>query len=439
MKISKSKLIALIEQSIDEMAMDFDTPDRPHQNVTRDLEIGNTPFKKVPLPSTGREPNQNFQELLASERYKQIVQKVRQYTGLNVPLQSNLPQLSGMMMMAHRKIVSLEQNHRRELERLAVDLVKKEMGIPEGAINFDAKIIGLGEIDTSKYQMSSDEEQNETNLEIEEDLMNDLESLNMEKAKRRLINAIMQGASKRGHYMYHYVSDEISNIVGDDQIINLYGILMSINDSLYWQLSNEDMKMMMSGPGGHGGQEEVDRNTNPPTVKARGVNFPILVHELIKGVMEIFAIQGRPQDDEGSEDEETWSKISKSEDTLDAESWDLRLGPAIWDRIRMQFPEDILTDENKAELQNYLLTAIFKLEARKFLVFMKEVINGTQTGKRLMNELMDGINQMFQEQDYEESINQFQDDLDDVSDSTDDDELDDFLSQFGITRPDDDE
>jgi hypothetical protein len=316
----------------------------------------------------------------------------------------------------------------------------KEMGIPEGALQFDAKIVGMGEIDTQNFNREMQQQPNIEPVDIEQDLMSDLESMTMEKAKRRLINNMIQGASKKGHYMYHYVADKIREITGSDRIIGQYGILMSINDTLYWQLSDETMKMMMGGPeggGSVGGKEEVRRNTNPPTIVARGVNFPILVHELIKGVMELFAIQGRPTDEEGNEDTEAWSEIEGSEDTLEKEMWDLRLGPAIWERIRSQYPENLLTDENKIELQNYLLVEIFKLPAKQFLVFMREVISGSDGGKRLMNELMDGIDKLLKNQDYQDAIDAFNEDLNDITDNTDDDDLSDFLGGLGIRLSDD--
>jgi hypothetical protein len=301
----------------------------------------------------------------------------------------------------------------------------------------------MGEIDTDNFNREMEQQQpNIDPVDIEQDLMGDLETMTIEKAKRRLINNMIQGASKKGHYMYHYVADKIREITGSESLIGQYGILMSINDSLYWQLSDETMKAMMGGGGAEGsvgGKEEVDRNTTPPTIVARGLNFPILVHELIKGVMELFAIQGRPKDEEGNEDAETWSDVESSEDTLEKEMWDLRLGPAIWDRVRRQFPDEILIDENKYELQNYLLVEIFKLPAREFLVFMKEVISGSENGKRLMNELMAGVDQMFKDQDYQAAIAAFNDDLENINDETDDDDLGDFLGSLGIRMSDDDE
>ena len=443
MEFSKKDLLSLLKENITEMPMDFDSPDRPHPEIQSKLSQGDTPLKKVPLPSTGEEPNKNFQELLASERYKQVIQKVREYTGVQTPVmgEQGVMPLAGMMMAAHNEIIQTERNHRQELEQLAIELVKKEMSIPEGKLQFDAKIVGLGEINTDDFNREMNQEPNIEPVDIEHDLADDLSTLNLEKAKRRLINTMIQGASKRGHYMYHYVADKIREITGSENLLNQYGVLMSINDTLYWQLSDETMKMMMGGGGSEGsvgGKEEVKRETNPPTIVARGINFPVLVHELIKGVMELFAIQGRPKDEEGNEDE-NWEDIEKSEDTLEKEVWDLRLGPAIWDRIRRQFPEDILIDENRVHLQNYLLVTIFRLPAKEFLVFMKEVLSGSVTGTRFMTELLEGVDQMFRDQDYQDAMAQFNDDIEEVADNTDEDDLNDFLNDLGITLSDDDE
>lgn len=442
MKFKKKDLISLLED-INEMPMDFDTEDRPFQGIQNKLSTGDTPLKKVPLPQTGDETNKNFQELLASERYRQVIAKVREYTGLQTPIkgEEGIMPLVQMMMQAHNEIIQTEANHRQELEQLAVELVKKEMSIPEGKLQFDAKIVGLGEINTDNFNREMEEEPNMDPVNIEQDLADDLDTMDLEKAKRRLINSMIQGASKKGHYMYHYVADKIAEITGSNALLNQYGILMSINDSLYWQLSDDTMKMMMGGGGAGGsvgGKEEVRRNTNPPTIVARGVNFPILVHELIKGVLELFAIQGRPKDEEGNEDPR-WSEIEQSEDTLEKEVWDLRLGPSIWDRIRRQFPDEILIDENKFALQNYLMVSIFRLPAKEFLVFTKEVLSGSENGKRFMAELLQGIDQMLRNQDYQEAMSNFNEDLEQVTDDVDDDDLRNFLGDIGIQLSDDDD
>lgn len=415
MQINKKNLLSLIENNIKEMAMDFDTPDRPDQGLQDKLSQGETPFKKVPLPSTGQEPNKNFQEILASERYRQVVNNLRRYLGDRTPVQRGMEgvmQLQMTLMNAHNTVVQIERNHREQLEQLAVELVMKEMGIPEGAIEYDAKIVGMGEIDMSDFQHDEENEENPEQIEIENEIeiFNDVQNLDLEKAKRRMINSIIQGASKKGHYMFHLVPERLEQITGNPNILNLYGTLMSINDINYWQISDELIKGLGGSAAGKESAEGPEEEGGPGKVIARGINFPVLVHELIKGTLELFALQGRPED--GFED------VESTEDTLEKEMWDLRLGPAIWDRIRNQFPEEILTDENKVELQNYLLVEIFKLPAKKFLVLVKELLSGSDRGKRMMNELMDGINKMFNDQEYEDSVSMFRDDLDDATEET---------------------
>ena len=138
MQFSKKKLLSLIQENLNEMPMDFDSQDRPDQGVQDDLAAGETPLQKIPFPETGEEPNKNFQELLASERYKQVVAKMRQYTGTNATIRGTqgMTPLMQQMMSAHNQILQFEQNHRRELEQLAVELVMKELGIPEDATVF---------------------------------------------------------------------------------------------------------------------------------------------------------------------------------------------------------------------------------------------------------------------------------------------------------------
>jgi hypothetical protein len=392
------------------MAINFTTNDRFDKGVEEKLQLEETPLKIIPFPKTGDEPNKNFQEQLASERYAQVIEKIRLYTNLDTTIvgKQGLNQYIGEMMESVYKIVELETPHREQLEELGINLVKKEMGIPEGVIQFDAKIIGFESIETNDFNMNKPEEpQNPVNIEQQE-INDESEVFKLECAKRRCINAIIQGASKRGHYMYHYVEQEIIDIVDNSSVIGMYGKMMSVNDALYWHLPDNSLEMM-AAEGSIAGKEEVDRTTEPPTIKVRAINFPALIHELIKGILELFSHQGEP------EDKDLFVKVMQQEDLLHKEMWDLRLGPSMWDRIRSQFPEEILVDETLIEHQNYLITEIFKLPAKTFLIFIKEVLTGSDKGKKYMSKLMKNVY---------ENINQSEVLLDDSDDNDDDDDDD---------------
>jgi len=485
MHITKKNLLSLLKQNLNEMAMDFDSADRPHSDVTGALSTGNTPLKKIPLPRTSGNPHNNFQELLASERYKEVIRNVRRYTGVEDTLSSNPNRrLLGMMMDAHNQIIRIERDHKEELIRLAVELVCKDMGVNEGDLNFKVKLTDSSEINTNEFNRDQPNEENPEEVEPggdeddeeqpqqpqqqgnreEEQIFFSLERLNLERAKQRLLNAITQGASKRGHYMYHMVEEELRQITGSDQLINLYGIMMSINDTNYWQMGNnvianlqssvagtvdvhipnvgdDDQEDMEGGDGDDDGGDEnqngggfimipEDPNPEAPTITVIGVNFPVLLHELIKGVLKVFKAHGQSDPSKNNE-KELYRQVAKHENTLEKEVWDLRLGPAIWTRLRESFPIEVLEENNK-DLQNYLFMNIFSLPAKKFLVFMKEVISGSDNGKRLIATMVQSIKQMFRDEDYKEAIGSFNDELDDATDETDEGDLGDWLGNLGI-------
>ena len=232
-----------------EMPMDFDGQDRPHPDYEDILNRQETPFKKVPFPQTGRQ-DQNFQELLGSESFREIIQKYKQYNNDNTPINQN------SVMGLYRKqatvldqISRLEEPHREELSNLAVELVKKQFSIPDGVLNFDAKIVGdPNQISKEGFENDQPNEENPEAPNIDDEpIFNtidlpDTELQKLEKAKRRLVNATLQGAARVGQYMFHMVEDEIANIVGNNNAPMLYGQMMSMNDLNYWLFPEQLVK-----------------------------------------------------------------------------------------------------------------------------------------------------------------------------------------------------
>ena len=130
MKLTENDFSKRVMKKLSEMAMDFDTPDRPDPDIQRKLKAGEMPLKKVPMPATGREPNQNFQELLASERYKQTVERVRRYAGLGPEqtIQGNIVSLTRSAIAAIDRIIDIEAPHIHELRRISNKISNKRNG-----------------------------------------------------------------------------------------------------------------------------------------------------------------------------------------------------------------------------------------------------------------------------------------------------------------------
>ena len=395
----------MAKKRIQEAPIDYgDRPERMDPELERKLGTGETPFGTHPgfpkLKPTAK--YRNFEEIIASKRFKDVVDKVKQYTGVRQVTGNALQQLMMSMMQAYNRIQSIESRHRNELERLAVDLVVKETGVPPDAFQYDVKIVGMGEIDLSamaKQSETPDEEEIEQQFGVNpteemEDFMSAMEKFDLEKAKRRFINALIQGSAKKSHYMFVLVKDELDRM--DPNLLNLYGVLMSVNDLLYWMLPDQQLQAAAGSGQMGGGSEEIDDQTDPPTIKVRALTFPIAVHELVKGIMDVIGTQGLPDDPRQSE------MIMGETDTLPNEIWDLRLGPVLWEKLTESFPDEVF-EEGKRHIQHYLFTRFSRLSASEFFALSKKILRGDDEAKIILQRMVNDIMSELKKQDLSDS------------------------------------
>lgn len=421
--------------------IEYDGPERMDPTVQSKIERGETPLSTSPGFPEQEEGQSKFEEIIASKRFKDVVDKVKMYTGIqDISGPNTFSRLTSLLMNAVYKIKEIENGNEEYLENLAVDLIKKEMGLPDNAFIFDVELMsGMGQISSEKMNKVSKEPTEEEveqafgeDIEdIEEDLENFMaafESFDMEKAKRRFINSLIQGASKKGHYMFTLVEEELNRISPD--LLNLYGVLMSVNDLLYWIMPEETiMRASASGDGVQGSEEVIPDPDDPEdgtaTIKVKGLFFPVLIHELLKGVYEALGTAGLPDDPKQAE------MVMSSQDTLPYEVWDLRLGPVIWEKFLDTYPDKIFAEDMK-EIQNYLFSKISALSSEQFFELARQILSGSQDGKKALNAMVDEIIQQIEKEDYDEAMYRRELDVDDF-------DLDDFLDGLGIGAPDDED
>ena len=381
--ISKREFVKLTEAPID-----YEGPERMAGDVERKILSKQTPYSNFPaMPKMDRD----FVELISSKRFKDSVEKVRMAMGDTRIIQGGnaLMQLMMTVGQAMQRLVMIQSQNKEELEALAVELVKNELGIPDGAMQFDAELVmqpmGAAQGIQSEPEMPSEEEV--------EELMGDIENFNLERAKRRFINSLIQGAAFKGGHMYNLVRDEINAI--NPQLMNLYAVTQALMEHAYWIFP--DMEGMAGSGGGQMGQSEVDEETDPPTVKARAVTFPLLVHELVKGVYEIFGTHGLPDDPRQQE------MILSAEDTLPAEIWDSRLGPVFWEKFLATYPLELF-DDDKKHIQHYLFMRFSALNAEEFMRVAKLILKGDPQGEKFIQGMVNEIVKELKEQDYKDAM-----------------------------------
>jgi hypothetical protein len=400
-----------INKTLSEAPVGYEGPERMGRDIEDKINQRQTPFHGNPaIP----EEQRDFIEVISEKRFKDSVEKVARYLGNTQPLQgpNAFQNLMGIAMQSLQQVMQIQGPHKRELERLAVELVKKEMGIPEGALQFDVQLVSgpMGAASGMKTQASNPSQADITNAfqnvdelkDFVDDFVDEFERFNLEKAKRRFINSLIQGAAFKGGHMYVLLQRELNNI--DPRLMNLYGLNQSLMEHLYWVFPN--MENMAGSGGGQLGQSEVDDQTDPPTVKVRAGTFPLLIHELVKGVMEVFGTHGLPDDPRQQE------MILGSEDTLPSEIWDSRLGPIFWEKFVEAYPDELFEDDMK-HIQHYLFMRFSQLNAKEFSRVAQLILKGDPKGKQFIQRMVNDIVTDLKNQAYENSMGNSEDDEDD--------------------------
>ena len=413
------------------------TPERMDPNLERKLASPDSLYATNPAMKKGAADVQR----LVSDRFQKVTDKLRQVTGIQ-DLSSNQVQkmIYQEMMRKLPNIMRIEANHKDELIELAIQSSLDEGEVPEGRYQIEAD---LGMPDTGNFRMEPEDEEDEEEDKEEKlkfpsfdlDELTDEEILELEKHKRNIINALIQGAAKKGHYLFQKPEVKSRLDAIDPSLYRDYLGIMAINDFLYFSMEQMIEQMSQTGQGvagkvelGDADEEEGEEGEEQPDTKiiATGIFFPILCHEIIKGLEEAKGRAGLPSDSN------LRAKVLGQTDVLSNEPMQLRIGPEIVEKLRFALPDDVFNPEYKG-LINFFHVLLYQIEAKEFLEVIGNAISEDSSkvskAKKRFEEIVEEAKQMQEEfEDYKED-----EDID--PDSNDDDDLDDFLNSLGITRP----
>jgi hypothetical protein len=411
------------------------TPERMDPNLERKLASPEGMYATNPAMKKGVEDVQR----LVSKRFQKVADKLRQVTGIQ-DLSSK--QVQGMvyqeMMRKLPNIMRIEAAHRDELIELAKEASLDDAEVPEGRYQIDAS---LGMPDTGNFRMEPEDDEDEEEEDEEKlqfpsfdlDELTDEEILELEKHKRNIINALIQGAAKKGHYLFQKPDVKSRLDAIDPSLYGDYLGIMAINDFMYFSMEQMIEQMSQTGQGvagkvelGDADDEEGEEGEEQPDTKiiATGLIFPILCHEIIKGLEEAKGRAGLPSDPGMRE------KVLGQTDVLSNEPMQLRIGPEIVEKIRFALPDDVFEPQYKG-LINFFHVLLYQIEAKEFLEIIGNAISEDSSkvgkAKKRFEEIVRDAKQM---QDEFENYKEEED-----IDSDDDEGLDDFLNGLGITRP----
>ena len=411
-----------------------DRPERMDPNLERKLSAGQDIYSSNPAMKKGSSDVQR----LVSSRFGKVADKLKEVTGnQNISSQNVQAMIYREMMSKVPMVMQIEGRHKDELEQLAKDACLEETEVPSDWYEIVARL-NRQPIDVSNFRYKPEEEDDQEqeekkpkmeipSFEIED--LTDEEILELEKHKRNIINAIIQGAAKKGHYLFQKpeIKAQLDRI--DGRLYPAYLGIMAINDFLYFTMEQMIEMMSQTGQGVAGkaqlgdADEEYEEEGVDTKITATGLIFPILCHEIVKGLEEAKGRHGLPQDSEMRQ------KVQQKTDTLANEPMQLRIGPEIVEKIRFALPDEIFDESNRG-LINWFYISLYKLPADEFLEIIGNVISSDSSkvnrGKDSFREIMreaQNLKDEFENYKEEEGIE---------SDEDDEEDINDFLRGLGI-------
>jgi hypothetical protein len=124
-----------------------------------------------------------------------------------------------------------------------------------------------------------------------------------------------------------------------------------------------------------GGESEMeyDEENEQFVIKAKAICFPMLVHEIVKGLYEIVGTEGFGADKEKNQ------SIIGAVDKLSNEPKDLQLGKFIYDAVSKIYNESNIDDARVREL---FFAEVYKLSDIEFIPFIENAINDELTNSQ---------------------------------------------------------
>lgn len=351
-------------------------------------ELANRKHSLGKHPIFPEDDETTFEEKVIGNRFSEVSKRYKRAfdcdTINNDEVKKEIPKLLFETM-------GLESKHKKKLEKLAIKMIREEFDMGEDVVEIHAELTPhINMVGTKK---NSKPVSNELHFKNHDEVINAKE----EVYKRRFINAMIQGSAKKCNHMFHMVDEELTDL--DPRLVNKYSKLMAAADYVYFIVPEMDNQI-------NGGVVRVQfpSKTNPKAIiHVQAMVFPVLVHELVKGVMELISGHGLPKDKKLGE------YVINKADFLAAEPWDMRLGPAIYSR----FTEMI--DPDDFNLKHHVYADLVSLPVKEFNLKMREIMAGTKDGKKIIDEIIKDVKDGLKKDEFTEA-------MDNINKPTKDDE-----------------
>lgn len=327
-------------------------------------------FKKVKEHKTSLGNNEAFPPeedfpfdyKILKTRFEEVINKINEYEDIESLEENYLISLLNKLITQCKEKENPIKEH---IEKLCEKIVSETFRIPNETINLNIKL--TDKLSPSKQFNLTPPTSKERTFDFDD--LNDFKDSEKVILKRRLINSLIQGASYEYSTKSVHHLDEISSLLSD--LKPLYERIIVINDFLLFtkKESITDDKIHQ------GAIVEVllGRGDEKTEINVQGIIFPFLLNETFRGMFELFAAHGLPQDIDKA------NYILQQADFLLAEPWDLRMGVTLWNILS----ENVYGYESMP----YFFMTLCEMNTDEFNLNLKEVFAQTKKGKQFIFDL----------------------------------------------------
>lgn len=357
------KTNTLIKFKLNESIIDSELHlEEMHPTVEYELSERKHSLGKHPIFPVDEE--KNFEHKLLIDYFKNAIKK---YKKVFDESRVDPDVILHEMMPLVREIMLIEEPHVKELEKLAVDAIREEYGIDEDVVEIIAELVN----DITIVEKIKNEKPEHVDVEFKNHAA--MEEVRDEVYKRRFVNAMIQGAANEVDNVLDSIENEVMDI--NTQLPNKYLKLVTAGEIVNYMVPKLKNEV-------HGGAVNVEPPTKKKpvaTIHAQGMVFPVLIHQLIIGVMELISCHALPKNNKVK------NFIKNKADFTQATPWDIKLGNALWKRFTESLkPEDL-------KLKHHIYYDLIMLPLKEFNYKMREIMGNTKEGKKIIQELVDQV------------------------------------------------
>lgn len=311
----------------------------------------------------------SYEYVILKRRFNKIVEEVKKLFG-EIPSVSDAETMLGKLIAKARRI---EEPLRPQLEKMCEATVVHALSVPQETVIVECSIVSRIEPENGIRilpEYSDDDSYSYDFSDVDEVYM-----ANKAILKRRLINALVQGAS---YWMMldSFDSDKLHE--WSDELPNIYMKIIALNDYLLYTKKEKisDKNPML----GAYVETHLGNGDEKTVIKSQGLVYPLLLQETFRGFFELFASHGLPNDTEKA------MYIIRHADFIVAEAWDLRIGAPLWEDFERCFNKGV-----EESMYPYIFSSIVQLPIDEFNNTLQNIFTHTKKGKRYISDIVDDV------------------------------------------------